>query len=93
MLLADADALTPYWEVDWRGPTAVVVSSEAHGASAGALQRAGAERGGRVGIPVRGIESLNVAVAGSVLLFEAVRSAGGAAAGGPRRRGPEVRPT
>jgi TrmH family RNA methyltransferase len=69
VLLADAGAATPYWEADWRGPTAVVVSSEAHGASAGAAQRADV----RVGVPVRGIESLNVAVAGSVLLFEAVR--------------------
>jgi TrmH family RNA methyltransferase len=74
VLLADAGAATPYWEADWRGPTAVVVSSEAHGASAGAVQRADV----RVGIPVRGIESLNVAVAGSVLLFEAVRQRHGA---------------
>jgi TrmH family RNA methyltransferase len=73
VLLADAGATTPYWEADWTGPTAVVVSSEAHGASAEAVQLAEEERGGRVGIPVRGIESLNVAVAGSVLLFEAVR--------------------
>ena len=71
VLLADADAPAPYWEADWTGPTAVVVSSEAHGASAGAVQRARGRT--RVGIPVRGIESLNVAVAGSVLLFEAVR--------------------
>jgi RNA methyltransferase, TrmH family len=73
VLLADAGAATPYWEADWTGPTAVVVSSEAHGASAEALRWAVAGRGGRVGIPVQGIESLNVAVAGSVLLFEAVR--------------------
>ena len=74
VLLADAGASTAYWEADWGGPTAVVVSSEAHGVSAGALQRADV----RVGIPVRGIESLNVAVAGSVLLFEAVRQRHGA---------------
>jgi TrmH family RNA methyltransferase len=73
VLLADAGAATPYWEADWRGPTAVVLSSEAHGASAAAVQRAEAEGGGQVGIPVQGIESLNVAVAGSILLFEAVR--------------------
>ncbi|MDQ3703095.1 MAG: RNA methyltransferase, partial [Chloroflexota bacterium] len=46
-----------------------VVSSEGHGASAGA--QAGVT--GRVSIPTRQVESLNVAVAGSIILFEAAR--------------------
>ena len=79
-----AGAATPYWEVDWTRPTAVVVSSEAHGASA-RRRRAGRRGAGRrVAIPVQGVESLNVAVAGSVLLFEAVRQR--AAPRRPRRR-------
>ena len=75
VLLADAGAATPYWEADWTGPTAVAVSSEAHGASAEAVQggrSAGGARGAG-GDPGAGIDSLNVAVAGSILLFEAVR--------------------
>ncbi|MDQ3699545.1 MAG: RNA methyltransferase, partial [Chloroflexota bacterium] len=67
VLLADAGAATPYWGVDWTGPSALVVSSEAHGASAGA--RAGISGG--VSIPSHRVESLNVAVAGSIILFEA----------------------
>jgi TrmH family RNA methyltransferase len=74
VLLADPEAPTPYWDADWTRPTAVVVSSEAHGASSGA--EALADR--RLGVPTRGIESLNVAVAGSILLFEAARQRAGA---------------
>lgn len=69
VLLADAGAATPYWDVDWTGPSALVVSSEAHGASAGA--QAGVTGG--VSIPTRQVESLNVGVAGSIILFEAAR--------------------
>ena len=69
VLLADQRAATPYWEADWTRPTAVVLSSEAHGVDAATAALAGR----RVAIPSRGVESLNVAVAGSVLLFEAVR--------------------
>jgi TrmH family RNA methyltransferase len=69
VLLADQRAATPYWEADWTRPTAVVLSSEAHGVDATTAALAGQ----RVAIPSRGVESLNVAVAGSVLLFEAVR--------------------
>ncbi|HEX2037346.1 MAG TPA: RNA methyltransferase [Chloroflexota bacterium] len=69
VLLADARASTRYWELDWTRPSAIVVSHEAHGASEGARAMAG----GAVCVPTRGIESLNVAVAGSILLFEALR--------------------
>ncbi len=60
----------PYDLVDLRGPTAVVLGSEAHGLPAGLavfVDRA-------VTIPIAGrTQSLNVAVAGAVLCFEALR--------------------
>ncbi len=56
--------------VDLRGPVAVVLGSEAHGLPDDVL----AAVDGRVTIPMAGrIESLNVAMAGSVLCFEALR--------------------
>ena len=69
-LLADPRSGTPYHEVDWTLPTVLVVGGEAHGA--GGKARGLATQ--RVTIPMRGkVESLNVAVATSVLLFEAAR--------------------
>lgn len=68
--LADAAGVLPYYRVGWQQPTALIVSSEAHGASPAARQLAT----GSVKIPlVGGQESLNVAVAAGVLLFEAAR--------------------
>jgi 23S rRNA (guanosine2251-2'-O)-methyltransferase len=69
-LLADAQATQTIYDVDLRGPTVLIVGSEAHGAVHAAdwpdLRRAA--------IPMPGaMESLNVAVATAVLLFEAVR--------------------
>jgi len=59
-----------YWDVDWRQPTALIIGGEAEGASARAERLAT----DRVTIPMReGTESLNAAVAASVLLFEAAR--------------------
>jgi RNA methyltransferase, TrmH family len=59
-----------YTKYDWRGPRALVVGSEADGASAEAHALASA----RVSIPMaNGMESLNAAVAGAVVLFEASR--------------------
>jgi TrmH family RNA methyltransferase len=70
VLLADAQQGTPYYEVDWTVPTALVVGGEAHGAGTAARALA-AER---VIIPMAGgVESLNVAVAAAILLFEAAR--------------------
>jgi len=70
VLLADAHEGSPYWEVDWRRPTALVVGGEAEGAAPAASRLAA----GHVMIPMRqDVESLNAAVAASVLLFEAVR--------------------
>lgn len=65
---ADEDAALPYRESDLRGPLALIVGSEAHGLS-GAVRR---RLDGTVRLPMRGrVASLNAAVAGSVLLFEA----------------------
>jgi tRNA G18 (ribose-2'-O)-methylase SpoU len=60
----------PYDAVDLTGAVALVLGSEAHGLPDG-LE---AQIDGNVAIPMTGrVESLNVGVAGSVLLFEAAR--------------------
>ena len=70
ILLAEANKGTPYHSADLQSPFALVVGSEAHGPSAGF--QANAE--GFLQIPMPGkTESLNAAVAASVLIFEAVR--------------------
>ena len=70
MVVAEATADLPYYRFDWRRPSALIIGSEAHGPSAPALRLASA----RVSIPLSsGVESLNAAVAGSVILFEAKR--------------------
>ncbi len=70
VLVASAQDGRPYWKVDWRGPTALVIGAEAEGVAPEAEQLAT----GRVTIPMRSdVESLNAAVAASVLLFEAAR--------------------
>lgn len=67
---ADAGGALPYYAVDWRQPTALIIGSEARGLHEQALVLAH----GRIGIPMRGqAESLNAAVAGSIILFEAQR--------------------
>ncbi len=64
------DGGTPYDAADLRGPLAILLGSEAHGLPAGAIGAATE----RVSIPMAGrAESLNVAMAGSVLCFEALR--------------------
>ncbi len=71
--LAAARGERPYTEVDWSGRVALVVGGEAAGA--GEQARALAET--TVFIPMApGVESLNVAVATGVLLFEAARQRG-----------------
>lgn len=63
-------ATTPYYAVDWRGPAALIIGNEAHGIGREALALATRH----VCIPIQGqAESLNAAVAGSIILFEAVR--------------------
>jgi TrmH family RNA methyltransferase len=68
--LADATGGLAYDVVDWRPPSALVVGGEA----AGAGQQAADLATGRVRIPMSGgAESLNAAMAATVLLFEAAR--------------------
>ncbi len=70
VLLAEAGGGTPAWQVDLRQPLALIVGGEAEGASGAALDLADA----CITIPMPGrSESLNAAMAGSILLFEIVR--------------------
>jgi TrmH family RNA methyltransferase len=72
----------PYDAVDLRGPVAFVLGQEAGGLSEDAAGRADL----RITIPMRGrAESLNVAVAAGVLLFEAARQRAAAAPAAARR--------
>lgn len=61
-----------YDAVEWKLPAALVISNEAHGLTSQA--RYACERGASICIPMEaGTESLNAAVAGAVILFEAAR--------------------
>jgi TrmH family RNA methyltransferase len=67
---ADAEASMPYYAADWKQPAGLIIGSEAHGLSDEAVVWASH----RIAIPMLGrTESLNAAVAGSVILFEALR--------------------
>ena len=67
--IADMDG-TSCWEADLRNPLALVIGSEAEGASDEAHRLANR----KICIPMSGnVESLNAGVAGSVLMFEVVR--------------------
>ncbi len=67
--LADMDGQS-CWETGFRQPLALIIGSEAEGASEQAHKLANAF----VKIPMAGkTESLNAAVAGSVLMFEVMR--------------------
>ncbi|HEX2697963.1 MAG TPA: RNA methyltransferase [Anaerolineales bacterium] len=69
VFLADMDGQS-CWETDLRAPLALIVGGEAEGASEQARKLANA----LVKIPMAGkTESLNAAVAGSVLMFEVLR--------------------
>jgi tRNA G18 (ribose-2'-O)-methylase SpoU len=60
----------PYDTVDLTGPVALILGSEAHGLAAPVLDAID----DRLSIPMAGrSESLNVAMAGSILCFEALR--------------------
>ncbi|HSR34901.1 MAG TPA: RNA methyltransferase [Anaerolineae bacterium] len=68
--LADAAGELSYDAVDWTQPSALIVGGEA----AGAGQEAAVLATGRVSIPMAGgAESLNAAMAATVILFEAAR--------------------
>jgi TrmH family RNA methyltransferase len=67
--LADMDG-TSCWEIEFHRPLALIIGGEAEGATASAH----AVAAHKVGIPMHGRgESLNAAVAGSVLMFEVAR--------------------
>ena len=67
------------WEADWKSPLALLIGNEGAGLSEEIVRSCNA----RVSIPQRdsgaasGVESLNAAMAGSVLLYEAMRQRGG----------------
>jgi TrmH family RNA methyltransferase len=68
--LADAAGGVTYDAVDWRQPSALIVGGEAEGAG----EEAAALGQGRVSIPMAGgTESLNAAMAATVILFEVAR--------------------
>jgi TrmH family RNA methyltransferase len=69
----DLDARRTHTEIDWRGARAVICGAEAGGLS----ERESALTDERVRIPMREtVESLNVAVALGVVLYEAARQRG-----------------
>jgi len=69
IFLADMDGES-CWETDFRNPLALILGSEAQGASQQARNLAKTV----VSIPMTGqVESLNAAVAGAVLMFEIIR--------------------
>jgi len=69
-LLADARGQVAYHEVDWSRPSVLIIGGEAEGASEEAKRLAQK----RVYIPMPGgAESLNAAVAASIILFQAAR--------------------
>jgi len=69
VFVADMDGQS-CWETNLREPVALIIGSEADGVSESARGVAD----GSISIPMTGeVESLNAGVAGSVLLFEAVR--------------------
>ncbi|HEU5203276.1 MAG TPA: 23S rRNA (guanosine(2251)-2'-O)-methyltransferase RlmB [Candidatus Limnocylindrales bacterium] len=87
---ADEGAPLTARQADLRGPLAIVIGSEGHGLGPAVRRRADTF----MRIPMRGaIGSLNAAVAGSILLFEAVAQRDPGGDGAPPRSAPEpVRP-
>lgn len=71
LVVADASAEHAHFEFDWRQPAILVVGSEAEGPSEEAL--ALADKTVRIPLREDSAESLNAAVAGAVILFEAQR--------------------
>lgn len=68
------DGARPFWEVDWRSPSAVVVGAEGRGLSP--LVRSTCDEIVRIPMRAGGMESLNAGVAGSLVLYEAYRQRG-----------------
>ena len=68
--IAEAGDHVPYFEVDWTSPCAIIVGGEAAGPS----RESSVRYGKKVAIPMKSqVESLNVAVAAAIILFEAAR--------------------
>ncbi len=68
--LAESGGRKPLWEAEFKHPIALIVGGEAEGASDAARSLADVF----INIPMPGkIESLNAAIAGALLMFEAVR--------------------
>jgi TrmH family RNA methyltransferase len=81
VVVATPDGARPHWAADYTGATAVVVGNERSGVSDAWLAAAD----DTVRIPLPGpADSLNVAVAAGVVLFEAARQRGAALIGGVR---------
>lgn len=73
LVAADRHAPLPVTEADLRGPVALLIGQEA----AGLPPEIAREAGVNVSIPIRaGTDSLNAAVAASILLYEAARQRG-----------------
>lgn len=73
-ICADVDAALDYDEVDWHRPSALILGPESEGLSSAEIAQANKA----VRIPMQGrAESLNVAVAAGVLLYEAARQRSG----------------
>jgi 23S rRNA (guanosine2251-2'-O)-methyltransferase len=67
---ADAEADSPAWDTDLKGPTVLVLGGEGKGIR----PRVAAACDGLIALPKAGkVESLNVSAAASALLFEALR--------------------
>ncbi len=80
LVATDARADLSYWQVDLTLPTVFLLGNEGAGLSSPCLDRADL----RVSIPMQGqVESLNVAVAGALLLYEAARKRRGGGSGVP----------
>jgi RNA methyltransferase, TrmH family len=77
----DGPPLVRPWEADWKSPVALLIGNEGAGLDDEIVRSCDA----RVSIPqehvgkTSGVESLNAAMAGSVLLYEAMRQRGGVA--------------
>jgi TrmH family RNA methyltransferase len=70
VLLSEAGSPYMYYEQDLKKPFALIIGSEAHGPSKEARMLATRT----ISIPLaNGVESLNAAMAGGIILFEAVR--------------------
>ena len=73
VVAAEADAAGTVYDVDWSSPTILILGSEAHGLST----ESQALTPKPIRIPMApGVESLNAAVAASIILFHARRESG-----------------